>query len=265
MKRQLAVAAAVLVASLAQASAADIARPVYKAPAMAPMFSWTGLYAGFNAGYGFANQNSIGTSGQLPINAATVADGARPGSVGIKPDGFIGGAQIGYNWQTGGLVYGLEADIQYTDFKETVNAVTVGTAFPGTRNNVFTQELEYLGTVRARIGAAWDRTLVYATGGLAYGGVNHSANFSGPLPAGVSQFTGSSNKVEVGYTIGAGIEHAFAPNWSVKAEYLYYDLGDTSVAVNLVPGSGGVGSGYNSSFENTGHIVRAGLNYRFGY
>ena len=264
MKSKLALAGLLLAGMFSQAHAADIARPVYKsAPAMVPVWSWTGWYVGLNAGYGFANDNTITTTGQIAINAATVADGARPASVGIRPEGFIGGAQIGYNWQTGMWVWGIEADIQYTDLKETVNAVTIGTAFPGTRNNVFTQELEFLGTLRARVGYTWNRTLLYATGGLAYGGVNHSANFSGPLPAGVLQFTGRTRDVEFGYAVGAGIEHAFTPNWTLRGEYLYYDLGDTVVAVNVIPGSGGVGTGYNSRFENTGHIVRGGVNYKF--
>jgi len=133
------------------------------------------------------------------------------------------------NW-----LWGVETDVQFTDLKETVNAVTVGTAFPGTRNNVFTQDLDYLGTVRGRIGWTWDRTVAYATGGLAYGRVKVSGDFSGPLPAGVRQFTGSEKKTETGWTLGAGLEHAFARNLSAKVEYLYYDLGDTDVAVNVI-------------------------------
>lgn len=246
------------------AIAADL--PMYtKAPepAFVPVFSWTGFYAGLNAGYGFGNDNSAVTSGQSAINSATVADGARAALVGLDPDGFIGGAQIGYNWQFGSFVFGVEADIQYTDFNQTVNAVTVGTAFPGVRNNLYTQELDYLGTVRARLGYAWGRTLIYGTGGLAYGRVNNSANFFGPQPVNALQFTGSERSTETGYAVGGGIEHAFGWNWTLKGEYLYYDLGDTTVAANVIPGSGGVGNGYNVNFQNDGHIIRAGLNYKW--
>ena len=98
---------------------------------MPPLFTWTGFYAGINAGYGFGNDNNATTVGQVAINNATLADGARPANVGLRPEGFIGGGQIGYNWQTGAWVTGFEADIQYTDFKDNVNAVTTGTAFPG--------------------------------------------------------------------------------------------------------------------------------------
>ena len=104
--------------------------------------------------------------------------------------------------------------------------------------------------------------MIYATGGLAYGEVRNNAAFFGT--AGQLQFAGGTSRTEVGYTVGGGIEHAFTPNWSVKAEYLYYDLGANTVNVALVPGSGGAPTGYNSRFENDGHIVRAGLNYKFG-
>ena len=141
----------------------------------------------------------------------------------------------------GAFVTGIEADIQYTDFTDNVNAVTIGRAFPGVRNNNFEQKLEYLGTVRARLGYSWDRTLVYGTGGLAYGGVNNSATFFGPLPANILQFTGGQKSTEVGYAVGGGIEQAFWQNVTLRAEYLYYNLGDTSAAVNVIPGSGGAG------------------------
>jgi outer membrane immunogenic protein len=122
--------------------------------------------------------------------------------------------------------------------------------------------MDFFGTVRGRLGYVFDRTLVYATGGFAFGDVNNTVNFFGP--AGQLQFTGSTDNVETGYTVGGGIEHAFAPNWSVKAEYLFYDLGRNTVNVAVVPGSGGGGTGYNSTFSNEGHIARIGLNYKFG-
>jgi outer membrane immunogenic protein len=248
------------------AFAADLpARMPLKAPPMAaPAWSWSGFYIGVNAGYGFSRDREVDTIGQVAANAATVADGARPPFASLEPSGFVGGGQIGYNWQTGGWVFGIEADIQYSDIKEDVTIVTTGVAFPGVRNNHFSQELEFLGTVRGRLGFAWERSLIYATGGFAYGGVKNSANFFGPQPGNVRQFTGNFDNTETGYTVGGGFEHAFGSNWSFKLEYLYYDLGDTTVAVNVIPGSGGGGTGYFSTFSNDGHIVRAGLNYRFG-
>lgn len=265
MKRS-SMAVAALVLASGGALAADLPSRAVAPLAPLPIFTWTGFYVGLNAGYGFSSDTDASLVGQAAPNIATVGAGARPASIGIEREGFIGGAQIGYNFQINQLVLGVEADIQYTDLQETVNVVTAlgaGSAFPGTRNNIFNSELEYLGTVRARLGYAFDRTMVFVTGGLAYGEVSTSANLFGPLPANVLQFTGSRSDTEFGWTVGGGVEHAFTNNFSVKAEYLYYDLGNTTVAANVIAGSGGVGTGYDVTFKNTGHIARVGLNYRF--
>lgn len=240
--------------------AADLPARITKAPpaAVSPAYNWSGFYAGLSAGYTFGEREDITTTGQAAANITNVAIGARPGRVGLDRDGFIGGGQMGYNWQVGpNWVFGLETDISYVDIRRDVNVV--GTT--GLSNN-FRTRMEYLGTVRGRIGYAWDRTLVYATGGLAYAEIDNTVNFFGP--AGQLQFTGNNRSTEAGYAVGAGIEHAFAPNWTVKAEYLFYDLRDRTVNVAVIPGSGGGGTGYNSRFENDGHIVRAGVNYKFG-
>jgi outer membrane immunogenic protein len=247
------------------ASAADLGRMPAKAPPIAPppAWSWTGFYIGAHAGYGFSGDNSIDTTGQAPPNVANILGGARPGSVSLDRDGFVGGGQIGYNWQFApNWLLGIEADISYTDFRNSATVITLPLAGPGTLANTFSSRMDYLGTVRGRLGYVFDRTLIYATGGLAYGDVRNSVDFFGP--AGQVQFTGSSSSLETGYTVGGGIEHAFLPNWTVKGEYLYYDLGKSTVNVAVVPGSGGGGTGYNSTFKNDGHIGRIGLNYKFG-
>ena len=159
-------------------------------------------------------------------------------------------------------MFGLETDISYVDVRNDTNVVTIPLNGIGSLNNTFRTRMEYFGTVRGRIGYAWDRTLFYATGGLAYADIENSVAFFGP--AGQLQFAGNNSRTEAGYTVGAGFEHAFTPNWSVKAEYLYYDFRDETVNVAVIPNSDGRGTGYNSRFENDGHIVRAGLNYKFG-
>ena len=256
-------------AFVAPAAAADLggmpARSMKDEPNdFRPAFSWTGLYVGAHAGYGFGGDSNVETTGQVAANVATVASGARPGSVELDRKGFIGGGQIGYNWQMNGFVFGLEADISKTDLKESTNVVTsVG---GNVRNNQFSSRLDYLGTVRGRVGLAFDKTLLFVTAGLAYGDVENAANFFGPNGSGgVRQFTGSSSGVETGYVVGGGFEHAFTQNWTFKGEYLYYDLGSNTVGVNLIPTAVplGVGTGYNSRFDNDGHIVRAGVNYKF--
>lgn len=262
-----AAALAALVASM-PALAADLPARYAKAPAYvaAPIYNWTGFYIGANAGYGFSDNDTITTTGQAPINVTNVNAGARAASVGLNRDGFVGGGQIGYNWQTGpNFVFGVEADIAYTDFNRsrTIATFPIGGALP-TLNNTFNSKMDYFGTVRGRLGYSFGQTLLYATGGFAYGDVDNSASFFGP--AGNLQFFGRNSGVKTGYTVGGGIEHAFTSNWSVKAEYLYYDLGSSNVNVAVIPllvGQGG-GTGYDTRFRNDGHIVRAGLNYKFG-
>ena len=250
------------------AFAADLAPRMYTkaAPVVAPIYNWSGAYVGVHAGYTFGESSDVMTSGLLGGNVTNVALGARSASVGLDRDGFVGGGQIGYNWQTSSpWVWGLEADISYTDVNSsrtfvTVLPVSLGGA-PSNLNNTLSTKMDYFGTVRGRLGYAWDRTLVYATGGFAYGEVEHSGTFNNAANA--VQFSGRSRDTKTGYTVGGGIEHAWTGNWTVKAEYLYYDLGTTDVTVALVPGVAGAG-GYNSSFKDDGHIVRAGLNYKFG-
>ncbi|MBC8036344.1 MAG: porin family protein [Rhizobiales bacterium] len=243
---------ALLVASsaVAPAFAQDMAMP------------FNGLYAGVNGGYGFG-KNTVRTKGQAPVNNATVADGARPPFVKMNPEGFLGGVQLGHNWRMDNYVFGLETDAQYTDMHDTRTVVTTGTAFPGVRNNRFVQKLNYFGTTRARLGYAWDNAMIYGTGGFAYGRLKNQVNFSGPLPAATPQFTDSYRRTNFGYTVGAGFEQFLDANWSIKTEYLYYDLGTSELFPNVIAGSGGAGSGYNSSFNNKGQIGRIGINYRF--
>ena len=255
--------AAVLLAG--SATAADLGR---RAPApvipIIPVFSWTGLYVGISGGYGFGADSTVTTTGQAVANINNVNGGARPGRVSLDRDGFLVGGGIGYNYQFNTkFVVGVEGDISYTDFgsSRTVNSLPL--AGPGVLTNQYFSSLDYLATVRARLGyAVFDRGLIYATGGLALGEVSNAAALFGTAPGNL-QFTGRRNSTEVGFAVGGGFEYAFTNNLSAKIEYLYYDLGSRTVAVNVIPGSGGGGTGYNVRFNNDGHIVRAGLNYKF--
>ncbi len=266
MKRVLLGTAALATLSMSlPAFAADLPARLVKAPpaVVAAAYDWSGFYVGVSAGYTFEQDDGITTTGQAAANINNVLGGARPAQTRLEREGFIGGGQIGYNWQlTPNWVMGLETDISYVDIRKDTNVVTIPLNGIGTLNNNFRTRMEYFGTVRGRIGYAWDRTLLYATGGLAYADIENSATFFGP--AGQPQFAGSNRRTEAGYTVGAGIEHAFASNWTLKAEYLYYDFRDETVNVAVIPGNGGGGTGYNSRFENDGHIIRAGLNYKFG-
>lgn len=254
-----------MAADLPRRSAAAAPAPVFAA---APM--WTGFYVGLNAGYAFdasTNADTVGTPAFLTL-VPTLA----PSSLSVGDDGFVGGAQIGYNWQAGSIVFGVETDIQYVD--SSGGSSFTGAAFvvpgPGALSTLTTRadaKLDYLGTLRARIGVSFGHGLLYATGGLAYGGTKLTGGVvADALP--VASWSGSSSSTSVGWTLGGGFEYMINRNFSVKAEYLYYDLGDETVtalgnaAVRSFPQLDGID--YVAKADFTGSIVRVGLNYRFG-
>ena len=226
-----------------------------------PVFTWSGLYVGANAGYGFAGDGTVTTTGNQAITTSNVANGFRPASQKLEADGFVIGGQIGYNYQIGSMVLGLETDIQYTDLSKSSSYLS-SRGDPAS----FRTSTSYLGTVRGRIGYAFDRWMIYATGGLAYGDVYSRATFNSFIPPNGVQFNGTKSGTETGYTVGAGVEYAFpmlnlgSSAATVKDEYLYYDLGSRNITVGNVLGAP---TSYNSKFQNDGHIVRAGLNWKF--
>ncbi len=243
------------------ASAADLARkaPV-AAPMVAPVYNWTGFYVGVHAGWGW-NQND-GATTFLPSAAAF---GAAPFSFSNDNDGGMLGAQIGVNYQVSNWVFGIEADASWVDWD---NSVTVGPIGlfppPGVIAGSFqtaTTDFNFFGTLRGRLGFAANNWLLYVTGGLAWADIDHTVTTSFAATGG-GVFVGTSGDTRAGWTIGGGVEWGFAPGWSLKAEYLYYDLGDTTVVATSAAFPGFASS---TTFDNTGHIARVGLNYRFGW
>jgi outer membrane immunogenic protein len=208
--------AALMIAPIA-GHAADLPRS-YEAPAyVEPVYAnWTGFYVGLNAGYGF---------GKSDWDVAAVSP---------NPEGFVGGVTLGYNFQTGLWLWGIEGDLAYSDMKGSTDCF-VGTC--ETKNS-------WLGTARGRFGyAGWNNWLPYITGGAAFGDVKATSSF------------GDASKTQIGWTAGAGVEYAMWSNWSVKAEYLYVDLGSFDCGVSCGP------LGDTVSFKT--NVVRAGVNYRF--
>ncbi len=270
-KLLLASAASLLVQA---ASAADLAvAPVYnKAPVIAPLASWSGFYIGGNVGYGWGSR-SVGlplttTDPALaPALAAVVASGARPASLSPSTKGVIGGGQIGYNWQLSSpWLLGLEADLQGSDVKGTATQAASPVGFNATSTSV-SKSIDWFGTVRGRVGfLATPQWLLYATGGLAYGETKlgfSSVDLVAGCVAGTSLCaSGSSSSLRVGWTAGAGVETMLAPNWSVKVEYLYVDLGRQSVAT---PSSTLPSVVFTPTTNFRENIVRAGLNYHFNW
>lgn len=211
-------------AGLGTASAADLPRqaPVYKAPAyVAPINNWTGFYVGLNGGGGWGSSKWTGLGNSFDVSG-----------------GLVGGT-VGYNWQFGTWVIGLEGDADWANIK---GSTACGATTCETKN-------DFLATIRGRVGYAFDRWLPYVTGGAAIGSLKASSpGFS------------SVSDTNVGWTIGAGMEYAFAPNWSAKVEYLYVDLGsiDCGTAFNACNfGPGG------NKVDFTTNVVRGGVNFRF--
>jgi outer membrane immunogenic protein len=233
------------------AFAADIPRrtlepaPVVQA---VPIFTWTGFYVGVNAGYIFDTGKTTITG-----SAALLATGLTPGATKTLGDGFTIGGTLGYNYQIGNIVFGLEADLNYVDLGKTVAFANGGIA------TTSSQDATYLGTVRARLGFAIDRLLIYGTGGLAYGDTDASTTITAPG----ALWVGNKSSTKFGYAVGAGLEYALTTNLSAKVEYLYYDLGKTNYTSPQVAGAAVPGVFGTASAENKGQLVRAGINYRF--
>jgi outer membrane immunogenic protein len=233
MKRILWAGAIALVAG-GQALAADLPPPVApRAPATyvpttVPVYNWSGIYIGANGGYAF------GTA-----NWSNPALGIATGN--FNTNGGLAGGTIGGNVQWGAAVLGIEGDWDWSNLNGTSN---IGGCGPGCQTKA-----NWLSTVRGRAGWAIDRVLLYGTGGAAFAPVQ--AGFSG------GPFQSST---QVGWTAGAGLEFAFAPNWTAKAEYLYADLGSFTCNVNCVGGALGPAP---LNVKLTDNIVRAGINFKF--
>jgi outer membrane immunogenic protein len=210
------------------ASAADL--PV-KAPAppLAATYNWSGFYTGLNAGWGWLRDhgNTFCIDPAGVVNGFGCISNTIPGAQ-IDGDGFIGGGQIGYNWQVNQWVFGVEADIQGADIKGAVDIIFNTVEGPG--RFVAHEKLNWLGTVRGRVGWAWGRLLIYGTGGFAYGGVDVDQNTIFPTV----QYPSSVSTTKTGWTAGGGLEWAFYGNWSGKIEGLYYNLASISTVGGAV-------------------------------
>jgi outer membrane immunogenic protein len=219
-------AALALAGAVGTASAADLARrppppPPTKAPVIVAPYNWTGFYVGINGGFDWGHSKWDGLPETFNVNG-----------------GMVGG-QLGYNWQFGQFVYGIEGDGDWTGLRG--NAANFG-------NCPFTfckTKSDFLATARGRLGFAADRWLPYVTGGLAVGNIRAS----------VPDFAGI-DKTNAGWTVGGGLEVALSGNWTAKAEYLHVDLGNADCSVQC-----GLPAGNNVNL--TTNVVRGGINYRF--
>jgi outer membrane immunogenic protein len=249
------------------AFSADLGGFPSRAPAAptfaAPAFNWAGVHLGVNAGYGFGDRRTV-TVG-TPDFQTLIAPGFVPGSLTSGAEGFIGGGQVGASAQFGSIVAGVEADIQGAQLKQ--SASFTGLAVLGTRLLTTTDsKLDYLGTVRGRLGVAFDRFHVYGTAGLAYGQSTVDSSVTG-VDAPTLVWQGSNSRTRTGYVLGTGAEYAFTSNIIARLEYMYFDLGKqgTLAAGNAaVRGVGALnGIDYASSTELKGSIIRGAVSYKF--
>ncbi len=278
MKRVLFAAVGLIALAGLPAAAADLPAkaPILKAPPV-EVWNWTGFYIGGNGGYSWGRSDTdvsfFNTATGLPI--VTPAGSIFTSKFDLN--GWVAGGQVGYNWQTGNWVWGIEADFQGTgqDGDATflcAATATGGVCLPGltflpagvTGTTLsLSQKLEWFGTVRARAGMLFTpTTLLYVTGGFAYGSLKTSGLLSGFTANGAAVSAAFSNSdTNGGWTVGAGIEARLFGNWTGKIEYLYMDLGDfdNTVAFAATPTIGA-----HISSHVTDNIIRAGLNYKFG-
>jgi outer membrane immunogenic protein len=223
--------------------------PVYQPPPPVVAPNWTGLYLGVNGGWSWAAAN-VTTS---PIAIAAVP--FSPFKVGQDTQGPVFGGQLGYNWQAGSWVFGVEGDVDGVGAQRSVK-----TLFQPATGSTFSASAtpEWLATVRGRVGYVWGPGLIYVTGGGAWSGIQFDTNDGGTT-------SGSFNTTRSGWTLGGGYEWMFAPNWMLRAEYLYYSFHGTVDGTNNVPAVFG-GGAITHSWENMNtSVVRIGLNYKLDW
>jgi len=229
MKNRLLLATALTALSFS-AFAADLPARTFAPVAPAPIFSWTGFYVG-----GTIGSASITTK----YSSSDFGDWSSNSSQGA---GILAGVTAGYNYQIGSIVLGVEADYAFANAQNSYGSYYVSNQ----------SKLDSFGTLRARFGYAFDRTMVYATGGLAFGQVQ-SKSF---LYYDSADCRSGFKKTAFGWTVGAGVEHALTKNLTIKAEALYADLGSKK---NVENGD----CGCRTSFKNTAAVARVGINFKF--
>jgi len=255
--------AAALASSLLFAAMNARAAEMAAGASTTPAYGWGGCYVGLNAGAGAGGSSfntTVGPGTHLgAADAQLVATTGGDGSANATS--AIGGGQAGCNWQSGALVFGLEADIDlFTDNPRFFNgsgALSSGNPFSITQS----LKTDYLATVRPRIGIAADRDLAYVTGGVAFSNASYTQTYLDTnTPAGSGG--ASASKSLVGWTAGAGWEHAWSEHWTFKVEYLFAKFPTTVAAGSIVDSAGG-SNPLQGSADLTVQTLRAGLNFKF--
>ena len=221
------------------AQAADLPAKARPLPvAAAPVWSWNGFYIGAHVGGAWGTIESEFADFPFAIASGTV-------------NGFLGGGQIGYNFQSGIVVFGIEADASWSNIKGTTPCII----------GLFSckREVDYVGTITGRLGFTADRALIYVKGGAAFAHVDHKVSLFG------TEIT-NADKTIWGWTVGTGVEYAITGNWSAKLEYNFMDFGSQHLDFPLSVGFINDGVPFNVAVDTKTyiHAVKFGVNYRFG-
>jgi outer membrane immunogenic protein len=264
--------AAMLVAG--PALAADLI-PVKAPPPIVPNYNWNGFYVGGNLGW--VRETDKGTSDFLDPGAAgffgagSAGEFSNPQSNSTGANSAVGGIQAGYNWQISNWVLGLEADYDWAKTSAHFCRQTDIASLPCSENGFgflnLSGSVDWVSTVRGRLGVTWDRFLIYGTGGVAFGKVDTSINATCEVLGGCgSSFilvnsTADFSEIKAGWVVGAGIEALLTPHWIARVEYLHIDLGTASHTLDLVGTFGPQSVPWSRSV--TDDAVRGGISYKF--
>jgi outer membrane immunogenic protein len=251
MKKVLLTGTALLMLASGSAMAADLSRaapaPVYTKAPMMPVFTWTGFYIGGNLGGAWAHRDVTDSLFGLNFSNGNNNNGV-----------FIAGGQVGGNYQFNNFVVGVEGTF---DWAANNNNTTTGIAVPGGNIIQVTSNNTWLSTLAGRFGVAFDRVLVYGKGGGAWIGNN---SFTVTNVTTGASFTGSNSNTTTGWVVGAGVEWAFAPNWTVKAEYDFIGLGGRSFTIPAgSPAPFAAGDTFTTGSNNV-QMATVGVNFLFG-
>jgi len=250
MRKLVLTATAALIAGPGMAADLPVRAPAYKAAPLAAVWSWSGLYVGIDGGYGFGND---------PFSQTVVQPGGTLASFEksvVAPKGGFFGGQMGYNWQVGSIVLGVEGDAQWSGQRDKACGLVCEAAVNAVESTTVEQKLKWFATARGRLGWANEGYLLYVTGGGAWAGIDETDTF---IDQGRT-FVAGSSRTKSGWAVGAGIETRLWGNWTAKLEYLHIDLGSVT---SVLPVSSTASIVTDSRIRDD--IVRAGINYKFGY
>jgi outer membrane immunogenic protein len=258
---------ATVLAALGSSSAlaADLAPRTYtKAPAYDPATNWTGFYIGANGGWGWSNFDTAAT----PFGVTAIGE-ITPQSLGTKTSGAVFGGQLGYNWQAASWVIGVEGDFDGASISGTQQSAFKSLIGPAGAADSFsaTSKINWLASVRGRVGYTWGASLLYVTGGAAWKNSTINSTVSAlVLPAAYEgSAAGAFSQTTSGWVIGAGYEWMMQSHWTVRGEYLFYDFKGSDGNSLSIPSCAVAACGVNvSTSKNDVSAFRLGVNYKFG-